>query len=75
MKILNLVKIVLLCVMTIGLASCGDDNYYTIQNTDEKLCSDAWMEDYTTDEENADIYWNSQRESRMARKFFPEKKR
>ena len=50
MKILNLVKIMLLCVMTIGLASCGDDNYYTIQNTDEKLCSDAWMEDYTTDE-------------------------
>ena len=74
MKILNLVKIVLLCVMTIGLASCGDDNYYTIQNTDEKLCSDAWMEDYTTDEGEC-IYWNSQRESRMARKFFPEKKR
>ena len=31
MKILNLMKILLLCVMTAGLASCGDDNYYTIQ--------------------------------------------
>lgn len=30
MKILNLMKILLLCVMTAGLASCGDDNYYTI---------------------------------------------
>ena len=29
MKILNLMKILLLCVMTAGLASCGDDNYYT----------------------------------------------
>ena len=36
MKILNLMKILLLCVMTAGLASCGDDNYYTIQNSDEK---------------------------------------
>lgn len=49
MKVLNLVKIMLLCAMTMGLASCGDDNYYTIQNSDEKLCSDTWMEDYTTD--------------------------
>ena len=43
MKILNLMKILLLCVMTAGLASCGDDNYYTIQNSDEKLCSDSWV--------------------------------
>ena len=27
MKILNLMKILLLCVMTAGLVSCGDDNY------------------------------------------------
>lgn len=46
MKILNFVKIVLLCVMTIGMASCGDDNYYTIQNSDEKLCKyDIWVDE------------------------------
>lgn len=49
MKILNLMKILLLCVMTAGLASCGDDNYYTIQNSDEKLCSDSWVEEYDTE--------------------------
>lgn len=32
-----------------GLASCGDDNYYTIQNSDEKLCSDSWVEEYDTE--------------------------
>lgn len=36
--------------MTAGLASCGDDNYYTIQNSDEKLCSDSWVEEYDTEE-------------------------
>ena len=30
MKTLNYVKILLLCVFTIGLASCGDDVYYKI---------------------------------------------
>lgn len=49
MKILNLMKILLLCVMTAGLVSCGDDNYYTIQNSDEKLCSDSWVEEYDTE--------------------------
>jgi hypothetical protein len=38
MKTLNYVKILLLCVFTIGLASCGDDVYYTMQNSDDKLC-------------------------------------
>ena len=37
MKTLNYVKILLLCVFTIGLASCGDDVYYTMQNSDDKL--------------------------------------
>ena len=36
MKTLNYVKILLLCVFTIGLASCGDDVYYTMQNSDDK---------------------------------------
>lgn len=50
MKIMNFVKIVLLCMTLMGLASCGDDNYYTIQNSDEKLCSDMWLEEYTTED-------------------------
>lgn len=29
---------------------CGADNYYTIQNSDEKLCSDSWVEEYDTEE-------------------------
>ena len=37
MKTLNYVKILLLCVFTIGLASCGDDVYYTMQNSDDKF--------------------------------------
>ena len=30
MKTLNYVKILLLCVFTIGLASCGDDVYLSL---------------------------------------------
>lgn len=75
MKILNLVKIVLLCVMTIGLASCGDDNYYTIQNSDEKLCSDSWVEESTTRKKGrAGTSWNSPKGNRAVRKSFPEKR-
>ena len=33
-----------------GAGSCGDDNYYTIQNSVEKLCSDSWVEEYDTEE-------------------------
>ena len=39
MKTLHYVKILLLCVFAVGLASCGDDNYYTIKNSDDKLCA------------------------------------
>lgn len=46
MKTLNYVKILLLCVFTIGLASCGDDVYYTMQNSDDKLCGKTWIEEY-----------------------------
>ena len=49
MKTLNYVKILLLCVFTIGLASCGDDVYYTMQNSDDKLCESTWVEDYESD--------------------------
>lgn len=56
MKVLNFVMIALLCVITMGLASCGDDNYYTIQNSDEKLCGKTWVEQYTNDEGNLCIH-------------------
>ena len=49
MKTLNYVKILLLCVFTIGLASCGDDVYYTMQNSDDKLCERTWIEEYQTE--------------------------
>jgi len=49
MKTLNYVKILLSCVFTIGLASCGDDVYYTMQNSDDKLCERTWVEDYESD--------------------------
>lgn len=49
MKTLNYVKILLLCVFTIGLASCGDDVYYTMQNSDDKLCGKTWIEEYQTE--------------------------
>ena len=45
MKILDFAKIMLLCVITMGMASCGDDIYYTtIQNSDEKLCGKNWVD-------------------------------
>lgn len=50
MKTLNFVKMLLLCVITLSMTSCGDDNYYTIQNSDEKLCSKTWVEEYTTED-------------------------
>lgn len=51
MKTLNDVKILLLCVVTMALASCGDDNhYYTIQNSDDALCGKTWVEEYMTED-------------------------
>lgn len=50
MKTLNRVKILLLCAFTIGLASCGDDVYYTMENSDKKLCDRTWVDEYETDE-------------------------
>ncbi len=51
MKILDFAKIMLLCVITMGLTSCGDDIYYTtMQNSDEKLCGKNWTEEYETAE-------------------------
>lgn len=50
MKTLNCVKTLLLLVALIGFSSCGD-TYYTddyIRNSDEKLCSKDWVEEYDT---------------------------
>lgn len=50
MKTLNVGKIVWLCALLIGLASCGDDVYYTMENDDKKLCDRLWVDEYTTEE-------------------------
>ena len=46
MKTLNVGKILLLCAFVIGLASCGDDVYYTMENDDKKLCDRTWIDEY-----------------------------
>lgn len=50
MKIQNYVKMWLLCVLTLGFSSCGDDVYYTMENDDNKLCDKTWIEEYNTEE-------------------------
>lgn len=53
MKILNYVKMLVVCTLTTVFASCGDNvTYYTIQNSDDALCSHTWMEEYETTNEN-----------------------
>lgn len=51
MKTLNFVKILLLSVIAVSLASCGDDIYYTMQNSDNKLCGKVWMEQYWNEDD------------------------
>lgn len=51
MKTLNVGKILFLLMIVVGLSSCGDE-YYTddyLRNSDEKLCSKVWVEEYETD--------------------------
>lgn len=43
MKTFNFVKILLFTVVALGFASCGDDVYYTMQNSDNKLCGKVWV--------------------------------
>ena len=50
MKTLNVGKILLLCAFVIGLASCGDDVYYTMENDDKKLCDKTWIDEYEKEE-------------------------
>lgn len=52
MKTLNILKVFLLCLCTLGLTACGDE-YYTddyLRNTDEKLCGKTWIEEFETAE-------------------------
>lgn len=62
MKKLAGLKILLLLTVILGLASCGDDNvYYTIQNSDEKLCGATWLEEYPTlNADNVEVICNHQ---------------
>ncbi len=47
MKILNYAKVLVVCMLATVFASCGDDvTYYTIQNSDDTLCSHTWVEEY-----------------------------
>ena len=50
MKTLNVGKILLLCAFAIGLTSCGDDVYYTMENSDKKLCDRTWVDESETNE-------------------------
>ena len=50
MKTLNVGKILFLLMISVALSSCGDE-YYTddyLRNSDEKLCSKVWVEEYET---------------------------
>lgn len=49
MKTLDNVKMWLLCLLTVVIASCGDDVYFTMQNSDDKLCERTWLENYESD--------------------------
>ena len=44
MKTLNVGKILLLCAFAIGLTSCGDDVYYTMENSEYKRCDRTWVD-------------------------------
>lgn len=50
MKTFNAVKIVMLCLWVAVLSGCKDNVYYTMENSDEKLCGKVWAEEYTTSE-------------------------
>ena len=56
MKVFNFVRILLLTVVALGFSSCGDDVYYTMQNSDEKLCGKVWVNGNETDEGVAYTY-------------------
>lgn len=50
MKTLNCLRTVVMCFFAIGLWSCGDDVYYTMENSDKKLCDRTWINEFETDE-------------------------
>lgn len=56
MKTLNVGKILLLCAFTIGLLSCGDDVYYTMENNDDKLCDRTWVDNPETADGSSSTY-------------------
>ncbi len=46
MKQMNVWRVLLLCLLTLSFASCGDDVYYTLKNSDEDLCDKFWITSY-----------------------------
>lgn len=49
MKQMNVLRILLVCVLSLTFASCGDD-IYLFENRDEDLCNKLWVTNYVTDE-------------------------
>lgn len=56
MKIGKLMNIPLLCMLWMAVLSCGDDVYYTMENSDQKLCGKTWLKEYVTDNGLAGSY-------------------
>ncbi len=56
MKSENRINILLLFILLIGFASCKDEIYYTMENSDEKLCSKVWVEEYITEDGDSCVH-------------------
>ena len=53
MRTWKLTSLWIACILAFTLTACGDDiTYYTIQNSDETLCSRTWVEEYDTTNED-----------------------
>ena len=48
-RIAGVVKLLVICLIPFILTACGDDVYYTMENTDERLCGRTWVETIALD--------------------------
>lgn len=46
---MKILRVFLLCVLTMSFASCGDDVYYMVENSNNDLCNKLWVANYTED--------------------------
>ena len=71
MKTLNYVKILLLCVFIDWAGVLWDDVYYTMQNSDDKLCGKTWIEEYQTEnKDGVEVLCSHQLKFAKADKFW-----